>query len=38
MRLDPKLRAKLQRLADKENRTLANFIETKLKEVAGVKQ
>lgn len=33
MRLDAKLRAKLQKLADKENRSLANFIETKLWEV-----
>lgn len=33
MRLDPKLKEGLQRLADKERRTLTNFVESKLWEV-----
>ncbi len=35
MRLPPDLKAELQKLADKENRTLTNFIETKLREIVA---
>ena len=33
MRLDPKLKAELQKLADADRRTLTNFVETKLWEM-----
>lgn len=33
MRLPPELKEELQKLADKENRTLTNFIETKLRDI-----
>jgi predicted transcriptional regulator len=32
MRLDPDLKAKLSKLADKENRSLTNYIETLLRQ------
>ena len=35
MRLPPDLKAELQKLADKENRTLTNYIETKLYEIVA---
>lgn len=35
MRLPPDLKAELQKLADKENRSLTNYIETKLREIAA---
>jgi predicted transcriptional regulator len=34
MRLPPELKARLQKLAEAENRSLTNFIETKLREIA----
>jgi predicted transcriptional regulator len=34
MRLDPALKKRLQKLADKERRTLTNYIESKLYEIA----
>ncbi len=33
MRLPPELKEELQKLADKENRSLTNYIETKLREI-----
>lgn len=33
MRLPPELKAELQKMADEENRSLTNFIETKLREI-----
>lgn len=33
MRLDPKLKAELQRLADAERRSLSNYLEVKLWEI-----
>lgn len=33
MRLPPDLKAALQKLADKENRSLTNYVETKLRDV-----
>lgn len=33
MRLPPDLKAELQKLADQENRSLTNYIETKLREI-----
>ena len=33
MRLEPELKARLKRLAKKENRTLTNYIETMLREL-----
>ena len=35
MRLPPDLKADLQKLADKENRSLTNYIETKLREIVA---
>lgn len=35
MRLDPDLKARLKRLAQRENRSLTNFIETKLRCIAN---
>lgn len=35
MRLPPDLKAELQKLADKENRSLTNYIETKLREIVA---
>lgn len=35
MRLPPALKAELQKLADKENRNLTNYIETKLYEIVA---
>ncbi len=34
MRLDPELKARLKRMAKKENRTLTNYIETALRALA----
>lgn len=34
MRLDPELKARLQAMADKERRTLTNFIEVRLWDIA----
>lgn len=33
MRLPPEIKAELQKLADMENRSLTNYIETKLREI-----
>jgi len=33
MRLPPELKAELQKMADEENRSLTNFIETRLWEI-----
>lgn len=35
MRLPPDLKARLQALADAENRSLTNFIETRLRQIAA---
>lgn len=35
MRIDPDLKAKLQKLADADDRSLTNYIERKLWEIAG---
>lgn len=35
MRLDPKLKAELQKLADADRRNLTNFIESQLWEIVG---
>jgi len=35
MRFDPDLKADLQRLADAENRSLSNFIETRLRQIVA---
>lgn len=35
MRIEPDLKAKLKRLAERENRSLANFIETALRQLAA---
>jgi hypothetical protein len=35
MRLDPKLKDELQKLADADHRSLTNYIEVKLREIVG---
>lgn len=35
MRLAPDLKASLQKLAEKENRSLTNYVETKLREIVA---
>jgi predicted transcriptional regulator len=35
MRLDPELKAALQKLADKENRSLTNYVETQLRRIVA---
>ena len=35
MRLDPELKAELQKLADGDNRSLTNFIETELRRIVA---
>lgn len=37
MRLDPALKAKLQKLADADKRSLSNFLELRLEEIAAQK-
>jgi len=38
MRLEPDLKAELQKLADAENRSLTNFIETELRKLVTAKK
>lgn len=35
MRLDPELKAALQEMADEENRSLTNFVETQLRKIVA---
>ena len=38
MRLDPELKESLEALAKRENRSLTNFVETRLREIVAVEK